>query len=112
METPLAAAPRQRRPETRRRADGVVSPAKTEIDQIELAVTLAKRDRLTEAALDSGGEHERGGERARQVDAELDDLDPDHGLHPAEIGEDDHHRAEQDNRPDDDRRHVRLRLER
>ena len=38
-------------------------------------------------------------------------LDPDHGLHPAEVGEDDHHRAEQDDRIDRNRFRVRPGLE-
>ncbi len=77
-----------------------------------LANCAAQLDCAAEAALDGRREDDRRRERARDVDAELHDLDPDDRLHPAEVGEDDHHCAEQDDGGDGHGRRVRLRLER
>ena len=64
-------------------------------------------DGAREASGDVRREHEGRRQGAREEDAELHDLDPDDRLHPAEVGEDDHHHAEQHDRGDDDLRVVR-----
>ena len=70
---------------------------------MELAVRAAHLHRRVEAAGDVLHQHDRRGERADDVDAELHHLDPHHRFHPAEEGEDDHHHADADDRGGDHR---------
>ncbi len=67
-----------------------------EIEQAELPVLAAHSHRRAQAALCGIDDHDRCRDCADDIDTELDDFDPDDGFHSAEVGEDDHHDANQD----------------
>lgn len=77
-------------------------------------LTKLRRERVhgCESAVYVRQEHDGCRDRTGDVDAELNHLDPDHRFHAAEVREDDHGDADDDDRYDDDQFRVCRRLER